>query len=355
MLVLPAPARAEERLAWPLRGPLLTQYRNGSDPYAAGQHRGIDIGAPVGAAVRAAADGSVTFAGSAGSSGLTVSMRSSDGRFDLSYLHLSALSVRKGEAVAASDPLGQVGTSGKPSDPRPHLHFGVRDAGSAHGYRDPLDLLPPPLAAPAPDAPRVVPVPLPAPPVRPAPAPGAAPRPLGDPAARPAPRPRAQPGRRPARAPRPAPSPSPTRRPAPGPRALSRPVGAGERSPRIEPRVAPAPPSATTRARRHAPERTDGRSPVHGAGAERRARPLTSLGTGPEAVAPTAGATSSAPARVAAGAGRGPDLGWLLACAGAGLAALVLAVPGGARRAGALVRASAAALRRPLGPWVQRP
>ena len=42
---------------WPVDGEVITPYRNGSDPYAPGQHRGIDIAAPVGTAVRAAAAG----------------------------------------------------------------------------------------------------------------------------------------------------------------------------------------------------------------------------------------------------------------------------------------------------------
>ena len=39
---------------WPVTGEVITPYRNGTDPYATGQHRGIDIAAPVGAEVRAA-------------------------------------------------------------------------------------------------------------------------------------------------------------------------------------------------------------------------------------------------------------------------------------------------------------
>ena len=82
--------------AWPVRGEVITQYRNGDDAYAAGQHRGIDIAARVGEPVVAAAGGTVTFAGVAGSSGLTVAVRTSDGRFDTSYLHLSSAAVGKG-------------------------------------------------------------------------------------------------------------------------------------------------------------------------------------------------------------------------------------------------------------------
>ena len=57
---------------WPLPGEVITPYRNGDDPYAGGQHRGIDIAGRVGEQVVAAAGGEVGFAGVAGSSGLTV-------------------------------------------------------------------------------------------------------------------------------------------------------------------------------------------------------------------------------------------------------------------------------------------
>ena len=77
-LLLVPPAWAD--WVWPLRGEVITPYRNGSDPYASGQHRGIDIAGAPGATVVAAASGEVRFAGTAGSSGLTVSVRTGDGR-----------------------------------------------------------------------------------------------------------------------------------------------------------------------------------------------------------------------------------------------------------------------------------
>ena len=158
---------------WPVRGEVLTPYQNGDDPYAAGQHRGIDIAAAVGTPVVAAVGGEVRFAGTAGSSGLTVSIRSADGRFDTSYLHLSAASVARGQAVAAGERIGAVGTSGTRSSEPSHLHFGVRDAGERHAYHDPLSFLG---APPAGESPREAPAPEPAPvPVAPAPAPLRAP------------------------------------------------------------------------------------------------------------------------------------------------------------------------------------
>src|SRR3954467_4405247 len=94
-----APADGSASWAWPVRGEVITPYRNGADPYAGGQHRGIDIAAPLATPVLAATSGSVAFSGSAGSSGLTVSVRTADGRFDTSYLHLSSTSVHNGARI----------------------------------------------------------------------------------------------------------------------------------------------------------------------------------------------------------------------------------------------------------------
>src|SRR5690349_12163823 len=91
---------------WPVRGDVIAPYRNGSDPYAAGQHRGIDIAGKVGDPVVAASSGTVTFAGVAGSSGLTISIRTADGRYDTSYLHLSSAAVRAGQSVSAGERIG---------------------------------------------------------------------------------------------------------------------------------------------------------------------------------------------------------------------------------------------------------
>jgi Peptidase family M23 len=295
---------------WPLRGEVITSYRNGDDPYAAGQHRGIDIAGSVGAPVVAAAPGEVRFAGVAGSSGLTVSVRTDDG-FDTSYLHLGAAQVHAGERISAGQRLGVVGTSGVRSAEAPHLHFGVREAGSRHAYRDPLTFLPP-ASAPAPEAPAAAPLPEPAPAV-----PVTSPEPLRvpSPTRRRIPGARPVPVRRPAPAPRSAPLPrrEPARRSAPRPRPAplaapqpaARPVGARQ------PRQAPA-----GRARLgHTREAEDGLGrPVLGPSptAAREAPPARDMAPAPSA--PT----------VQPSARGGPDFGLALACLGVLVAAAIL-------------------------------
>jgi hypothetical protein len=121
-----------------VRGSVVTLYSNDdARPYAAGMHRGIDIAAGVGTTVVAARAGTVTYAGALGSAGNVVAVR--DGTYAVSYLHLSGVSVSRGERVAAGARVGEVGTTGRRSTPEPHLHFGVRRAGR---YLDPLTLLP---------------------------------------------------------------------------------------------------------------------------------------------------------------------------------------------------------------------
>jgi Peptidase family M23 len=169
-------ARGAPGWRWPVEGSVITPYSNDdANPYAAGVHRGIDIAAPVGTSVRAARAGVVTYAGALGYSGLTVAVRTVDG-YATSYLHLSAIAVRRGVAIAAGARLGDVGTTGRRSKPEPHLHFGVRVAGIDHRYVDPLSLLPPlPGSRTTPPAPRTAPAPVradPAPvPLRAAPSP----------------------------------------------------------------------------------------------------------------------------------------------------------------------------------------
>jgi hypothetical protein len=297
-----APARAG--WVWPVTGDVITPYRNGTDPYATGQHRGIDIAAPVGAPVVAAAGGAVRFAGTAGSSGLTIGIRTTDG-YDTSYLHLSSLAVRAGAQVSAGERIGAVGTTGLPSATAPHLHFGVRDAGTRHDYHDPLAFLPPPPPpARAPDPPpEPVTAPQPAPPAA-APVIHPRPRPVG--LRRPTHAPRAAP--RPDVVPRPQLIPRPRRHLAPIPRAAPHPRVAPRPGPVALPRHVPR--VALDLSQEPAPHSPDqpGRQPQ-----------TVSL---PRPAAPAATRPHTS-----------PGIGWVAACAGLLLAGALLGFAEDGRRA----------------------
>jgi murein DD-endopeptidase MepM/ murein hydrolase activator NlpD len=122
----------------PVEGPVLRPFTLSVDRFARGQHRGIDLGAPLGAAVRAACGGRVRFAGRVPGGGRTVSVGC--GRLVATYQHLGDDVVRRGQMLVAGAAVGTVGRSGRPSDPRPHLHLGAREAASGR-YVDPLTLL----------------------------------------------------------------------------------------------------------------------------------------------------------------------------------------------------------------------
>ena len=127
---------------WPVQGPVLRAFSVGPDPYAAGQHRGIDIGAATGTKVLAPASGSVSFAGTVPVGGRTLTLQTSDG-FSVTLLHLDTLAVGRGATVAEGEVVGTVGPSGVVELPVPYVYLGVRRSSEPKGYLDPLLCLPP--------------------------------------------------------------------------------------------------------------------------------------------------------------------------------------------------------------------
>jgi hypothetical protein len=101
--------------------------------------------------VRAACRGTVSFAGSAGTSGRTVSVEC--GGYTASYLHLSSIAVERGDRLRRGEPIGEAGTTGRPRLREPHLYFGVRRTGERWAYIDPLSLLPRLAGGPPPPVP----------------------------------------------------------------------------------------------------------------------------------------------------------------------------------------------------------
>jgi peptidoglycan LD-endopeptidase LytH len=106
-------------------------------------HRGVDIRAPRGTHVVAAADGVVERVEETLLGGLVVWLRESRTDRTHYYAHLDRQLVTAGRKVSAGDVLGTVGTTGNAPPETPHLHFGVyRDDNVA---LDPLPFIRPAL------------------------------------------------------------------------------------------------------------------------------------------------------------------------------------------------------------------
>lgn len=98
-------------------------------------HRGIDIGAPYGSDIVAAADGVVSFTGYSSSSGNYLTIDHGDGIYTV-YMHCSSIVAEKGDVVSAGDVVAKVGSTGISTGN--HLHFGVSKDGS---YVNPWEYL----------------------------------------------------------------------------------------------------------------------------------------------------------------------------------------------------------------------
>lgn len=116
--------------AWqaPVQGRITSDFGSRLDPIN-GQHRnhhGIDIAAPRGTPIGAAAAGTIVFAGRRGGYGNTVIIEQVDGRQSL-YAHADQLLVNVGDTVNAGQTIATVGSTGRSTGP--HLHFEVRENG----------------------------------------------------------------------------------------------------------------------------------------------------------------------------------------------------------------------------------
>ena len=113
---------------WPIEGEVVTEF----GPAARGVHNdGVNIAAPEGTAVRAAARGTVAFIGRDIKSFGTLILVKHEGGVITAYAHLGEVLVAEGDVIDVGQQIATVGQTGKVTSPQ--LHFEIRKS------RKPID------------------------------------------------------------------------------------------------------------------------------------------------------------------------------------------------------------------------
>ena len=129
-------AQGQGRFIWPVKGDILSPFG------AAGMGRrndGVDIGAPSGSEVRAAAVGDVVYAGDQVPGFGNLVLIKHAGGWVSAYAHLGSVSVHMRDTVYQGQQIGTVGQTGGVTQPQ--LHFELRYAASSAEKARPLDPL----------------------------------------------------------------------------------------------------------------------------------------------------------------------------------------------------------------------
>lgn len=114
---------------WPVSGRLLSHFGARIDPFSGegAFHTGVDISAPTGTPVKAAADGIVVHAGWNRGYGKIVVLEHPNG-IQTYYAHLSRFEVIPGQEVRQGETIARSGATGRVTTA--HLHYEVRIKGS---------------------------------------------------------------------------------------------------------------------------------------------------------------------------------------------------------------------------------
>lgn len=112
---------SDSRFAWPIRGSVIENYGRND---AGVRNDGINIAAPIGAPIRASADGEVIYTGAELEGyGNLLLVRHDDGWVS-AYAHADSIVVKKGDRVRQGQVVAKVGRTG--SVAQPQLHFELR-------------------------------------------------------------------------------------------------------------------------------------------------------------------------------------------------------------------------------------
>jgi murein DD-endopeptidase MepM/ murein hydrolase activator NlpD len=114
---------------WPVEGKLMSPFGGRTDPFSGegAIHTGVDLQAPMGTPVVAAADGVVVYAEWRSGYGRLVILDHGNG-LQTYYGHLSQFGVVEGQEVRRGDVIAKSGASGRVTSP--HLHYEVRMGGT---------------------------------------------------------------------------------------------------------------------------------------------------------------------------------------------------------------------------------
>lgn len=147
----PAPPIARsDRLVLPVAGIAASALRdNWGEPRGDGTraHHAIDIMAPRGTAVLAAAAGTVEKRFLSAAGGTTLYIRAPDGGTVYYYAHLDGYrpGSEEGRRVAAGQPIASIGATGDADPSAPHLHFEIKRMAAGEGWWQGTNVNPYPL------------------------------------------------------------------------------------------------------------------------------------------------------------------------------------------------------------------
>lgn len=117
----PAVSETGRLFDWPLKGAIIGKYGDG---IMGRRNDGVNIAAPVGTPVRAAADGEVVYRGSELDGYGNLLLIKHDDGFVTAYAHNDVMLVKKGQRVDQGQVIAKVGQTGAASEPQ--LHFEIR-------------------------------------------------------------------------------------------------------------------------------------------------------------------------------------------------------------------------------------